>query len=409
MKLKINSKNLFLFFGFNVVIFNTIFRMSIFSALNIANILPNGYLYIVNFATFIVAAFLIRFGAPNKYDLLLFLVLATLLVANNNLGGILLSFTCILVPIFISIMKGNVGLTDVGNRFLRFFMPFMTLIFAMGLVDYISGGNINIFLAEHMSTESWSHMIINENRQNGYRFCSIIGSPLMNATFALMYLVFSDIAYKQKKESKMMHIAKYLIAMLTIVITGSRTALLLGAAYILYITLFTKGRKKEFILLFILVFLVVNSDVFIMTVGRRLANNTLQDDWRYKLLVKTISGEFGSVPLLRGGGFGSSRSITGMLGGTINFEIPVLMYLFDYGIVATFIIYLFVFFIPIYKFIKMKKNRNMIRYLIIFVMLNSYNGIAEAYDLFGMMVFACLLLLYGPSESIKENANNVYN
>ena len=41
MIIRIYSKNLFLFYGFNVVMFNTIFRMSIFSGLNIENILPN--------------------------------------------------------------------------------------------------------------------------------------------------------------------------------------------------------------------------------------------------------------------------------------------------------------------------------------------------------------------------------
>lgn len=410
MDLKINSKDVFLFYGFNVVIFNTIFRMSIFSALHVENILPNGYLYVINFVAFIAVLMLLYLCGPQKKDFLLFLMLAVIVLSSCNLGGMLLSISCILLPIFITLMTEKVDLEEVSQRFLGFFMPFTTCIFVMGLVDYAIGGRINNFLVEYMATESWGHMIINENLQNGYRFCSIIGSPLMNATFALVYLVFSDVSYSYKKKSETIRIARYLLAMLTIVITGSRTALLLGAAYILYMTLFIKGRRKEFFLLLILVFALINGDVFLSTVGRRLANNTLEEDWRYKLIVKTFSGEFGCVRFLGGGGFGSSRVVTGVLGGTINFELPILMYLFDYGVIATVIIYLFILVMPVYRFIKMKKTGNMVRYLVIFVMLNSYNGIAEAYDLFGMMVFICLVLLYGPSElKIEENVLNVYN
>ena len=141
----------------------------------------------------------------------------------------------------------------------------------------------------------------------------------------------------------------------------------------------------------------VNTDLFQETVGARLKlgfNN--ENDARYMLWTMFTENKFGSLQLFSGGGYNYSRSLTGSLysyATSLNFEYPILMFAFDYGIVATILYYLIFLAAPCIKLLSEKKKFALFSYCIIFAFLQTCNISSQFYD-FNLQLGFIILVLY---------------
>lgn len=324
-------------------------------------------------------------------------IMVSNIINGNKVGLNVLCFS--LFPAFLFIIlfyNQKYNFENIFVVFLKIYNIVVGTILLLGILDYFIGGRINNILAMHFSSPSWAKMIITENLTFGYRMCTIIGSPLMNAFFALAYIVLNNINNCYRENKKWIILVIDMFGLVAIVLTGSRVALLLGVFFV-FVSLMkgAKSIKKILILICTLIFLTyfLTSDFFQNTIGVRFANN-LAVDGRFKMLENAIEGEYGAIGILTGGGYNYSRILTSAgAAATQNFELPLLMFLFDYGVFATIIYYVFFGLFPCVMLIRNKNYYELLGYIMLFLHLNSSNILAQKYDFNLMLGFIIVVII----------------
>jgi hypothetical protein len=313
--------------------------------------------------------------------LYLFISFEYLFIWNYSANVLVMSITSIFLPLLITTISINKDSIMQGLlRFLKFYNPLVIISLILAVIDYITGSKIQFYLADISDNNEFSELIILEhNYYNVYRYYSFLGHPLTNATYFLIFIILNNIYGKFKKYI----INKYLIILIGLtglLLSGSKTGIVLG---ILAIILMFDTKKNKFILLFFLVIgiLFYFSPLFQHNLLVRFVEGVETGDittGRNTLLKDLIEYGKEKPALFIGGGVNYSRKVAMNLEGDIhNFEYPFIMLAYDYGIVITVLIYLIIFIIPLVRIIYNKKYFIAINFLIIFIMFNNNNGIAN--------------------------------
>ena len=106
------------------------------------------------------------------------------------------------------------------------------------------------------------------------------------------------------------------------------------------------------------------------------------------------------LPILLGGGYDYSREITNSAK-TNNFEMPFIMFWYDYGLIAMIILYYTCFAKPIFVHIKNKDKATAFLLFLIVLYLNSFNGLMYG-DNFARLIF----ILKISNDAIRLRSNN---
>lgn len=387
-----------LLYGIAALFLNSVFRNSMMHFVGIT--IPDiNYIVIIMLLIFAVRG---RINPKSRYILAVAALFSILVlysnISNSNSFGInVLLFEFIPGLLFLALYNHGIDYYWVFKKFMKVVNCLLLLIIILGILDYSLGGIINNTLASTFSNAEWAEMIRSENRFWGYRWCSIIGAPLMNAFFALLFLVLNNLAFKIGIIAKRKNSVYSIIAVLGIVVSGSRTAFILALFFIFISTITREMSIKRIIALFsafIIIILITNSTIFSSTVGARLSRGNILNEGRFELLFAIFEGVFGKINLFHGGGFNYSRTLTALSGtATRNFEFPVLMFIFDYGVVAT-VIYYYIFLIyPICRCLKKREVYVCFCYLVLFVHLNTFNCLAQKYDLNILLSFILVVFM----------------
>ena len=409
MKIRINSQKAFLCFGIAVFFINSVFRNSIYAFTGIN--LP-GMVGTLNLIAIIALFYLIFHHGIKKtkgnFILLLVIMLYVFLTAISNFRSVsevsqYVLWGSILPGMLVSLMDSEKIQWDSFFRsFLKSVNIILILVFLLGIADYFLGGVINSFLANYMSDENWAMMIRRENEVYGFRMCTILGAPLMNAFYALALLVMNTVYAKKYKKWLIPVAVLYGVTMMTIFLTGSRTALVLGVAYIAFSELAGKWGILRIIFLVGVFIILINTPVFQETVGNRLQIGFMNEsDLRYKLFSMFMDNKFGKIKWFGGGGYNYSRYLTSSLSSVkSNFEYPFLMFAFDYGIISTVFYYIIFCVVPLIKFVREKKFIIVSSYIVLFAFLQTCNIVAQFYD-FNMAMGFIIALFTGISRDDK--------
>lgn len=409
MILKINKSNIILWYGLSVFFLNSVVRQAWICATGIQ--LP-GLLSSVNIVALFMVIILVCLNIRKYYictkefrRILILLILIYIIivcwtnVSNDNQLGQWVLFASIIPGTILYICKNSeIDRLMLLEKFLKIANSAFAVIFCIGILDYFLGGVVNEFIATYLSDETWAAMIIKENNIYGFRMCTVIGSPLMNAYYALVMLVLNGIYNRFVKKDIFKLWTIYIIGMLTIFLTGSRTALLLGIIFILFSELLDRWGIIKVLLSIAVLFILINTQLFQDTVGARLEIGFMNEsDARYNLWISFINNKFGEVKLFTGGGYNYSRTLTATATSTsMNFEYPILMFLFDYGVLAT-VLYYFIFGgIPLIYMVLEKSYYLMFAYIILFAFLQSCNMAAQYYD-FNLQLGFIIMLFVGIS------------
>ncbi|MEH7146453.1 hypothetical protein [Priestia megaterium] len=410
---KFSSTNLLLTFGVAAFIFNTITRMSIYelTGLNPGKFIAYGDG--INFlAIFCVIGILLLNMRRPPYMisiLVLFLYSLGIIISNShNKTGLMVYFTSVL-PAFIllCVRFRKIDVNKIFKSFLRIYNIVIILALSFGIIDFFLKGTINQFIADYMSTESWGNMIRKENSVYGFRMITVMGSPLMNAFYAMVFLVLNNI-YETTYHKKLLN--KYFVysfAIIAIALTGSRSALVLALIYIICTELVGRIKIFEIIVILGLLISIFNTSLFESTVYSRFQLGFFNEtDARSLVMQNFMANRYGDFGILSGGGYNYSRELTATLpGSTLNFEYPLLMFLFDNGAMVTLAYYFFIIGLPVYSLLRMKKFKYLFGYLILAVYLNTFNVIAQYYDFNLALAFLQVLLIWLAKE--KSNKNKV--
>lgn len=419
MKIIVGKKQLILLFGVSAFLLNYVVRSSfthvtgislpgLWGALNLPAIIA---------VLLIIVLFTHRYKLNKKnvrlfYFLVLFLYIALVTYSNEKNGneiGKWVLYGSIIPGVFMCGFKyDTVNFKDLFNKFLKIMNVAFYTIFAIGIMDYFLGGIVNNFLAERLSDEGWAAMIRGENATYGFRMCTIIGAPLMNAFYALVMMGLNAV-YKRTTGKAVFNLyVTYIIGMLTIFLTGSRTALLLGVVLIAFCELKEKWAMGKIFLLVMAFAVLINTQLFQETVGARMKLGFMNEtDARYSLWLSFVNHKYGRLNMFSGGGYNYSRELTATaLSKTMNFEYPVLMFLFDYGIIATILYYVIFLIYPIIRLVKRKQFFMIFSYCILFVFLQTCNITAQFYD-FNLQLGFIILIFTEFADQIEKNGSYI--
>jgi len=103
-----------------------------------------------------------------------------------------------------------------------------------------------------------------------------------------------------------------------------------------------------------------------------------------------------------GKGLGYSNYITTYLFSTTNFENPILMFAFDYGILTAIFLIIIILINPLIKFFKRKNLLLMVNYLLVVIVPFTYNGLSETVGLFIVLIFIIYIFLIINNYISKE-------
>lgn len=412
--MKIYIKNqyefLFVYFVISVFLINEGFRMVLFkfSGLDVES-----RFYLINIIALATVLFILcKAIFEHNIDLKLINIIGLLsvIIFLNYLNGsftfldILLIITTYLVPLLMFVVKFDKGeVCNILRTFLPIFNIIVFLILIVGIIDFIMSSKLTYLLADNYVSSGWRQMIYLET-VNRFRLFSLWGAPLQNAFLFLAYFYFNWLkAYYIDR--KKYNILVSIISFLGILLTSSRAAVI--CIILLHVILFYRSKNK---IAFIIVGTMIGwsivqtsifQDVFLSRFISTLSRSDITSG-RNELINALIIGRYNLPQLFWGYGANYSRELAVLINvGAPNFEYPIVMMSYDYGILFTFFVYYLLFVRTIFFAIKKKKYEIAYSLFIITMYLNIFNSFADFNDYTGRTVAIFCL-----SYTIIKNQDN---
>jgi len=417
-KLRYNTTNLLCLTGVILFLFSDFFRFAIFEQLKLNNI-P----YLKNINILAIVIILILFITKNiklkkEHTVLLIFFFACFCVMSFLNGKsqfyLLPLFICnLLIPLgLLSSKYDKLDGEKLYKNFLKFYNIWILSIVLLGIFDYMSSGRINLWLTQNFYPTSMKDLV-NSEYNLIYRLSTPWGTSLFNGFLILVYLIINSINYFVFKKKDVYLYFMYIISIIGIILVGSKACLILAILYIL-ITRLLLNKKRKFlnlVIMFLLFVITFNLNFFQDNIWERMINQyetgTLSSGRSY-IFSFISSGEIPFPNFFTGQGANYSRVLSSDLSlrysTATNFEYPVIMFSYDYGILATIIYYYLIFWIPLRKFLKANNYIIAVSIIVLFVYLNSFNGIADLnYDFNYKYVFLTIILYNLNNKNVFKN------
>lgn len=299
----------------------------------------------------------------------------------------------ILIPIaMVSIKINEESLKLAIPKFIKIFNGFIYIGLVFSFIDFILGGNLQLKLSFILPNDNALAIVIqNELKYGIYRSHGILGHSLTSALLYLMYFSINlnyliNIKSKTQKSTNKVLI----VSILGLILSNSKLGILLGILLILMNFKYIKGGISKITYIF---FIAIGFIIFINS--SYFENNVLQRFMQVIELGDITNGRLGAFntflnqggrfSALFGRGMGSSDYALLSMGSN-NFEMPLFMYMYDYGIISTLLIYYLILIYPICIFIRNKTYDMIGLFMVIFIFANSYNGMGTGNGVFQMFI-----------------------
>lgn len=288
--------------------------------------------------------------------------------------------------------------------FLKIFNVIIFIITLIGILDIFLGNKIILGISEIMSN-SLRNLIITQQTLNISRMYSFMGHPLFNTQLYLMFFILNLVYELTFGKLLVNKIILYLIPIIGISMTASKTGLLLLVISMVCFNNINNAKKKIFhyIIIVLSIFLIFNIGIFDNTIERLLSESLTTGRAEYWEIYKQSN----LYPIRLFSGYGNqfvfyySQIVPWISAG---FEYPIRLFAFEQGVIFAILIYIGIFIYPLILFIKRKQIKLFFMYLIIFIDVNTYNTIALLGDY--MLVFSIFLfIILNSSRVIYLNKN----
>lgn len=231
----------------------------------------------------------------------------------------------------------------------------------------------------------------NINFMEDMRTGSIIGHPLTAAWYYVIFLSLNFISCKYiAKKKDIFILINIVISVIGTTLAAGRIGLLFSiilGIYYAYSCIESKVIKYILIPIF-----------FIAFIFTPIVNDIIWQKFRDTISVGDISNgrlwairemSFYSIKpfVFKGGGIGYSNYISNYVLGTFNFENPILMFAFDYGISTVIILVILTIIIPVIKFSNKREHIILFNFICMCIIPYTYNGLAESTGLFMILVY----------------------
>lgn len=344
-----------------------------------------------------------------NYHLIPIIIIFFLLIFNRNSISLYKTFLISIIMIFliVSLISSKYNIQTFLRTIISFFFPISILLIEFNKFDvkyfirkFIPMFNLYIYVSVVIS------IVIFTQSEYFKRTGSIIGHPLTAGWYYAIFIALNIIYCENfSKQNNIKRIINISIALIGAILTTGRVAticvVLLG---IVYITRYTRRKKIIFLIFCITIILLANSEFVNHFIWEKFRTaNSWGDFTNGRLLGLREMKFFDIYPnMFIGNGLGYANYLTNYVFGTLNFENPIVMFSFDYGIFTVLLLILLIFIMPIKEFICQKNYVYIYIYTIVTLIPFTYNGIAETGGLWIVLLFISKVFLIVNKYKGKE-------
>lgn len=297
--------------------------------------------------------------------------------------------------IIIGFLKNMYGITDFFRTIIGFIAPLIII-----LIDYkdikielvfpkmVKCFNCFIYIA----FVSQVIMSIKVGRTGG-----IIGHPLTAGWYYGIFIGFNIFYYKYfKNKSDLLIISDIVVAITGTVLASGRMSFIV-VLFLSLIYSFSCCRRKyiPYIILPAIIIAFMFTPIVEKYIWDKFRETASWGDITNGRLLGIREMKFFNLypKFLIGRGIGYSNYVSQYIFGVVNFENPLLMFSYDYGILSTLILILLIFINPIINFIRRGNYLLTIIFVSLFIIPFSYNGLAETVGIFIVLIFLIYIFL----------------
>ncbi|OOM16545.1 hypothetical protein [Clostridium saccharobutylicum] len=298
---------------------------------------------------------------------------------NQNIIMSLVSFT---VPLILIASKIDEKILVVYlEKIIKIINMLIIFITILGIVNYMEHGKVMILISTILSNDL-RRLIEAQQMESLIRMYSFMGHPLFNTE---IYLIFYSLnmVYSSYFKKLLNNNIVIVISIVGIALTMSKSGFIL-----LLISLFFIGQKKiklrYLVCLMLVIFILFRIGIFDNIISRFM-EGSLSTGRNEAWEIYNNLGIY-HIRFFVGYGLSSAYYLNNFYPYLVAaFEYPYRMFSFEHGLLITFIIYMCIGAYPIVKLLKRKHFKVLMAYLIVFVDINTFNGISLPGDY--MLVF----------------------
>lgn len=235
----------------------------------------------------------------------------------------------------------------------------------------------------------------------------LVGHPLTAAWYYVIFISMNMICCKYiNKKNNYKIILQILIANLGCIFAAGRIGIFACLILsLLYIVTCSTNKTIKYLIIPIAMIILINSEIFDQMIWSKFEYAIGYGDITNGRLLGIREMEFFNIypQFISGKGISYSNYLTLYLFGTLNFENPILMFAFDYGILCVIIMCYITIAKPIIMFIKNKQWFIFINFMIVVIIPYTYNGIAESTGLYFVLILIIVFyILLSKDLTIKN-------
>ena len=233
----------------------------------------------------------------------------------------------------------------------------------------------------------------------------IVGHPLTSGWYYGIFISLNCIYYKYFESKKDLFIIKdILIALIGTVLASGRISLIIVLILsLLYAISCCRNKIIPYVILPIILIVFLSTSIVDKYIWEKFRATASWGDITNGRLLGIREMKFFNVypKFFTGKGVGYSNYISQYLFEVVNFENPIIMFSFDYGIITAIMLLIVLFIYPVQNFIRSKNILLVINFTAIFIIPFTYNGLAETVGIFIVLIFIIYIFLI-INNGIKE-------
>lgn len=266
---------------------------------------------------------------------------------------------------------------------MKTFNLFICILLIIGVIDFFTDKLIGRLLVPIFNDIIYTSFIESPEQ----RYVSFVGHPLLNNQLFLMYYIMNNLynKYILKKDKNFFLLT--LVTMIGVGLTGSKTGMV-----ILVVSTLVFGYQKfsNLILLSIASVTALTTGIFSVTIER--FTSTTLTTGRAEIWETIVKADYFPFKIFSGYGSNFVYDVynTVIKYASAGFEYPYKGFSLNYGILFCVIFYIITFIMPASILLKRKQYHILISYSLIFLVVNTYNGIMIVNN--NMLILAVLIM-----------------
>lgn len=323
------------------------------------------------------------------YSILMYYITTFSTYEKNLPSVIIVTVSYILPLLFIGLKVDYKMLVNIFKKFVYIINFIVILITILGIIESVLGIDIYTHLFAILTPRT-QELILQQRGFGLYRLYSFMGHPLFNTQLYLMFFILNSI-YSKYFKTILPNTLLIVISLIGMGMTASKTGFIL-----IIISIFMASHNKNkinYIIMFALVLLLILcTDIFNNTIVRFMSGSLTTG--RAEAWENVLSKGLFPIKFFTGYGQGFTFEYGNYVKWASGaFEYPIRMFSLELGKFMAILIYICIGLIPIIILLKRRHIYLFISYMIVFLDVNTYNGLALAGDymiIFSLFIFIIL-------------------